>query len=102
MGKVTDRLYESAQRDFRTWCRRSNLNDLPSVDGIARYLQFCLENHGPSATVMRTSAIAKLYREHGRSFDTRFEPIQQVLMLARAQMGKSASLKRKPKTVKRS
>jgi hypothetical protein len=103
MSKHTDRLYQNAQEDFRQWCRDYKVPYLPTPDGITRYLQYCLANHGPSATVMRTSAIAKLYREDGRAFDTKYEPLQHVLSIARSQMGdKSKATRRKRKTAKRS
>lgn len=99
MSQHTERLYESAQEDLRRWCCDHKVPFLPTLDGITCYLQYCLANHGPSATVMRTSAIAKLYRDDGRAFDTKYEPIQQVLSIARSQMGdKSKVTRRKRKS----
>lgn len=81
----TDRLYQGVQDDFRIWCKQRRIRQPASVEIIAQYLEYCLLHNGPASVVMRASAIAKLYRNVGRSFDTKALPVQAILTTAREQ-----------------
>ena len=79
----TERIYQRIHEDFLEWCRERKLRGLPSLEHVADYLQECLIKRGRSTVLVRTSAIARLYRDRGWSFDIKAEPIQAVIKAAR-------------------
>lgn len=79
----TERFYTRAQSDFIDWCRFHNVRQPASLDIVAQYLDFVLENNGARAVLARVSAIGQFYRSRGRMFDTKHSSIQEVLIRAR-------------------
>jgi hypothetical protein len=82
VSAATQRLYALAQADFKAWCDAEHLNGR-SIEDIARYLNFCLINYGPTTVPQRVAAIGKLHRDQGHPFDTKTPAIQAVLQRAR-------------------
>lgn len=83
MMTSTERLYQNIHEDFLAWCRARKLRVLPSYEQVAAYLQQCLIERGRSTVLIRTSALARLYRERGWAFDIKAAPIQAVVKQAR-------------------
>ncbi len=82
VSAATQRLYALVQTDFKAWCERERLSQ-PAVEDIARYLELCLSNNGPTTVPQRVAAIGKLYRDQGKPFDTKAPAFQDVLRRAR-------------------
>lgn len=83
VAPVTSKLYVRAQSDFIDWCRFHKIRQPAPLDQVAAYLWFVLRNNGAPSVLVRTSAIAKFYRDADRSFDTKHSAIQEVLIEAR-------------------
>lgn len=84
MKPKTIRIYTAIQRDFMAWCKSSGVKEWPSVDDVAKYLQDRKGSVSLSALPVHVSAISKLFRERGYSFDTKDPAIQEILIPARA------------------
>ena len=91
----TSRIYENIQTDFADWCINRRIRAANHMIIVTAYLHECMTTRGPSSVIVRASAIAKLYRDRGQAFDTKFQPLQDILSIARRSIEKNRRSGRK-------
>jgi hypothetical protein len=83
VSENTARQYWAIGRWFDEWRRERGLRLPLSPEQVALYLRFAERHRGLSVVPQHLSAIARIHRQLGHTFDTKAPAIQAVVSKAR-------------------